>query len=64
MKKKYTCPVCGFDGLMEAPFGVHQEPSHEICSRGGFEFGFDGGNDQKAFTEYRQRWIKNGKKKL
>ena len=62
MKAKYTCPVCGFNGLKEAPFGPNQEPSYEICPGCGFEFGFDGGNDPKAFAEYRQRWIKKGKK--
>ena len=44
---KYTCPVCAFDGLKEAPYGPHQEPSYEICPNCGFEFGFDDRNDSK-----------------
>lgn len=46
-KPKYTCPVCGFDGLKEAPYGPNQEPSYEICPNCGFEFGFDDRNDSK-----------------
>ena len=64
MSEKHICPVCGFDGLKEAPFGPHHEPSYEICPRCGFEFGFDGGNDPAVFAEFRQRWIKNGGKKI
>ena len=62
MSKKHICPVCEFDGLLEAAFGPNNEPSHEICPRCGFEFGFDGGNDPAVFKEFRQRWIKNGAK--
>lgn len=56
----YTCPVCAYDALKEAPFGAHQEPSYEICPCCGFEFGFSGDNDQKVFEQYRLRWIKEG----
>ena len=45
-EQKYICPVCGFNDLKEAPFGLNQEPSYEICPCCGFEFGFDGGNDR------------------
>lgn len=38
---KYICPVCGFDGLKEAPYGPDKEPSYEICPNCGVEFGFD-----------------------
>jgi len=62
MNKKYRCPVCGFDGLREEPFNSSNEPSHEICPCCGFEFGFDGGNDQRIFTKFRQNWINNGAK--
>jgi hypothetical protein len=64
MNKKHICPVCGFDGLKEAAFSPSHEPSYEICPRCGFEFGFDGGNDTAIFTEFRERWIKNGRKKI
>lgn len=40
-EQKYTCPVCGFKGLKEAPYGSNKEPSYEICPNCGVEFGFD-----------------------
>jgi len=52
--------VCGFDGLGEAPFGPHNEPSYEVCPCCGFEFGCDGDNDPAVFATFRQRWIKQG----
>ena len=62
MSEKYICPVCGFDGLGEAAFSSSNEPSHEVCSCCGFEFGFDGSNDPVVFKEFRERWINNGSK--
>jgi hypothetical protein len=64
MSEKNICPVCGFDGLKEAAFSPSNEPSHEICPCCGFEFGFDGENDPAVLAEFRQRWIKNGRKKI
>ena len=64
MKKNHICPVCGFDGLKEPAFGPNNEPSYEICPSCGFESGFDAGNDPAIFAEFRQRWIKNGRKKI
>ena len=61
---KFVCPICGCGHLKEAPFGLNNEPSFEICPDCGFEFGFDGNNDPAVLDEYRQRWIKNGRKKL
>ena len=58
--KKFICPVCQFDGLKEEPFDSKNNPSHEICPKCKFEFGFDGGNDPKVFKEYHQRWAKSG----
>lgn len=58
--KHYICPVCGFDGLKEPPYGQQNMPSYEICPCCGFEFGFDGMNNQIAFTDFRQRWSNNG----
>jgi len=64
MGDKHICPVCAFDGLKEAAFGPHNEPSYEICPRCGFEPGFDGGNDPEIFKEFRQRWIERRKKEM
>jgi hypothetical protein len=59
-KKKYICPVCGFEGLKESPYNQENVPSYEICPCCGFEFGFDGANSQDAFIAFRQRWIEQG----
>ncbi len=60
MNKKYLCPVCGFHGLKEPPYGHGNEPSYEVCPCCGFEFGFDGGNTEEYFSKFRQRWIEEG----
>ena len=62
MNKKYICPVCGFDGLAEEPYGKNNEPSHEVCPCCGFEFGFDGSNDSAVFVKFHKNWVKNGSK--
>ena len=59
-QKYYLCPVCGFDKLKEPPYNKVNQPSYEICPCCGFEFGFDSVDNQIAFTDFRQRWIKNG----
>jgi hypothetical protein len=59
-KDKYICPVCGFPELNEPPFGVSSEPSYEICSCCGFEFGFDCGDDKQTFAKFRQNWLAHG----
>ena len=63
-KEKYVCPVCGYDGLEESAYDKTGEPSFEICSCCGFEFGFDDFSEHKTFEQYREEWIKNGAKWL
>ena len=58
MKKKYFCPVCGFNGLKEPPYGKQGEPSYEVCPCCGYEFGFD----QSDYAEFRKLWIDSGAK--
>jgi len=60
-KRKYTCPVCGYGGLKEAPYNQNIS-SYEICPCCGFEFGFDGGNRPEEFIAFRKRWLDNGAK--
>jgi hypothetical protein len=60
MSQKYLCPVCGFEGLTEPPFDMNNDPSFEVCSCCGFEFGFDGENNPERFMEYRKHWISEG----
>ena len=57
IKKKYICPVCGFDQLNEPPYDDKNNPSYEICSCCGFEFGVDEG-----FKGFRACWIEIGAK--
>ena len=59
-EKKYICPVCGFDGLKEPPYGESNIPSYEICPCCGFEFGFDVADGREAFAVFRNRWLANG----
>lgn len=56
--KKYNCPVCNFNGLLE-PAYTGTAPSHEICSCCGTEFGYD--DSSKTFKELRNIWIDSGK---
>jgi hypothetical protein len=51
------CPVCGFDGLKEAPYDGHNAPSYEICPCCGFEFGFE---NKESFISFRKDWIAQG----
>lgn len=60
MSKTFMCPVCGFEGLKEPPFTKDNDPSFEVCSCCGFEFGFDGDNSLDCFTTYRKHWISEG----
>jgi len=56
-KSNHTCPVCGFSGLNEAPFGLNNEPSYEICPCCGGEFGNDITNDPKSLAQLRKQWL-------
>lgn len=60
MKKKYICPVCGFNELAEPPYNVQRQPSHEVCPCCGFEFGFDDVLKGQRFDSFRRRWIEKG----
>ncbi|MBB6401913.1 transcription elongation factor Elf1 [Methanococcus maripaludis] len=59
-EKKYICPVCGYDKLLEEPYDKDKNPSYEICPCCGFEFGFDDEDQGHTFEEYREKWIENG----
>lgn len=56
----YTCPVCDFADLDEAPIS-----SHEICPCCGTQFGLDDAVVNKAdlpecYDRLRQNWIDGG----
>lgn len=59
-QKLNICPVCGYTKLEEPPYNQYGEPTHEICSCCGYEYGFDDTSEGYTFTEYRKEWIKRG----
>ncbi|MFH1621868.1 MAG: hypothetical protein ABIA97_01960 [Candidatus Omnitrophota bacterium] len=65
MNDKFICPVCGFNGLEEAPYRENNKPSFEICHCCGYEFGFNDTSNidiKKSHQIYREKWIKDGAK--
>jgi hypothetical protein len=56
----FTCPVCGYDRLGEAPRSTVGGGSFEICPACSFQFGVS--DDDRGFTHeaWRQRWIDEG----
>ncbi len=60
-KKKYTCPVCGFDELENELYDDNGFGTYEICVCCGFEFGADDFPDKEtAYKNWREEWIGNG----
>lgn len=60
-EKRYTCPVCGYNELKNELYDKDGFGTYEICVCCGFEFGNDDFPDkEKAFIDYRKRWIENG----
>ena len=58
----HLCPVCGYDGLTEPPYDREGNPSYEICSCCGFEFGYDDQSQGDTFSVYRKKWLAEGAK--
>ena len=56
----YMCPVCGYEGLSKQPYGGVPDPSYEVCSSCGFEFGFDDEGEGFTFQQWRQKWMEGG----
>jgi hypothetical protein len=54
----FTCPVCGWTGLDEAPYDAHGCPSYEICPCCGVEHGYD--DASSAHDALRAEWIARG----
>jgi hypothetical protein len=50
----YFCPVCGFDGLDEAPYSPSGNGLYEICPSCGFQFGVTDDNHGIGFHEWRE----------
>jgi hypothetical protein len=56
----FTCPVCGFDHLEEAPYSVSGAGLFEICPCCGFQFGVTDDDMGISFHEWREGWIDQG----
>lgn len=57
----YTCPVCGFPGLHEAPHDPGGGASDEICPSSGFQFGYDDDAQGNSYGQWRQQWVAGGR---
>ncbi len=60
MVANYICPVCGYPDLYEEAYRPSGEPSYEICSSCGYEFGKTDMDEHITFEQWREYWIENG----
>lgn len=60
MSDRFTCPVCGYPGLLEPPYSPSGGGSYEICPSCGFEYGFTDGDSHYTFESWRERWVAEG----
>jgi hypothetical protein len=51
----YSCPVCGYQHLVEPAYDEHGLPTFSICPSCGTEFGYD--DSATRHSELRRRWI-------
>jgi predicted RNA-binding Zn-ribbon protein involved in translation (DUF1610 family) len=56
--KIFTCPVCGYNGLLEPAYDEHGCSSFEICPSCGTEFGND--DAKRTHKELRNLWLSAG----
>ena len=56
----FTCSVCGYDGLNEAPYDEHGCSSFTICPSCGTEFGYD--DCSMTHEVLRKKWVLSGMK--
>jgi hypothetical protein len=59
-KESFTCLVCGYTNLDEAPYDNYGCASYIICPCCGTEFGYD--DCTISHIALRQKWIKSGMK--
>lgn len=58
-KKKYICPICGYDKLNKPPYDEIGEPTFKTCPCCGFEYGYDDYINKETFESYREKWLAN-----
>jgi release factor glutamine methyltransferase len=56
----YTCPVCGYPDLNEAPRMRGGGGSCEICYSCGFEYGVTDEDSGYSYDDWRGRWVRLG----
>lgn len=57
-KKLYTCPVCWYVDLDEAPYDEFGCSSYSICPCCGTEFGYD--DSSLTHSELCKKWVSKG----
>ena len=60
--KMYTCPVCGYEKLLEPAYDRYGCCSYEICPSCGYQYGYHDDDQGISHAQYRDNWIKNGAK--
>lgn len=55
----FKCPICNKLVLENPPKDKYNNPSYEVCSSCGFEFGVD--DDNYTYEEWREKWIARGR---
>lgn len=61
MTTGYTCPACGYDDLIEPPYGDGEDASYEICPSCGFEYGYTDDSSGYTFEQWRAEWEAEGR---
>ena len=59
-RKKFICPVCGYDSLDEPAYDEYDCPTYNICPCCLNEFGYT--DARRTHEELRKEWICKGKK--
>jgi predicted RNA-binding Zn-ribbon protein involved in translation (DUF1610 family) len=58
--EKFTCPVCGYSDLEEAPRSIGGGGSYENCPSCGFEFGWTDEDQGYDYSMWRAKWVSEG----
>jgi transcription elongation factor Elf1 len=58
----FTCPVCGYPALSDAPRTQSGGGSYEICPSCGFQFGVTDEDQGRSYEDWRAEWIHGGMK--
>ncbi|MDR3450745.1 MAG: hypothetical protein P4M15_13550 [Alphaproteobacteria bacterium] len=54
------CPVCGYPELSEPAYNEYKNPSFDICSSCGYQFGKTDDDNHITHEQWRSQWIANG----